>query len=75
MQESVIGQSDQQLKLDLYWAVQQDNYPEQTIKISIRKRIKEIQWSSQHQPNPISPDLLLFNKRNIKLTKVGLKLF
>lgn len=32
MQDSVIGQSDQQLKLDLYWAVQQDNCPEQTIK-------------------------------------------
>lgn len=37
MQDSVIGQSDQQLKLDLYWAVQQDNYPEQTIKSTSEK--------------------------------------
>lgn len=40
MQDSVIGQSDQQLKLDLYWAVQQDNYPEQTIKSPSEKESK-----------------------------------
>lgn len=52
MQDSVIGQSDQQLKFDLYWAVQQDNYPEQTIKSTSEKEKESRRCNGPVKINP-----------------------